>query len=108
MGIFEVLSEAKIKEWLSKPKTNTAVPLKKSEDEKPEKTLESHLLDDIKSLIIKASQEDKDERSQTLKKVNGLEMQLLISLENEGQRFMAKKTELIIFNFKQSHLFKSD
>jgi len=106
VGIFEILSEAKIREWLSRPKYKTPPENSKAKEPVAEKSFEGHLLDQIKGLIKKAAEESGAEREKTIAEANGLEIQLLVSLENDGRLLMAKKTQQIIFSHKTKHLYK--
>jgi hypothetical protein len=101
MGIFEILSEARIKEWLAKPKLKAN---RKRVEKLEEKSFEGHLLDQIRTLIKDAAVESGEKRARLLAEANGLEIQLLISLEQGGHLLMAKKTQQLILQHKIKYL----
>ena len=101
MGIFDILAETKITEWLRQPKPKT---VKKETSREPQKTYEGYLLDQIKDLIRQAADETGDTRGATLQKADALQVQLLVSLEPGGHFMMAKETEKIILRHKMKYL----
>jgi primosomal protein N'' len=101
MGIFEILAETKIKEWLRQPKPKTALKEAPKEDKK---TFEGYLLDEIRNLISQAATETGEVQKATLAKANGLQIQLLVSLEQSGHFMIAKETEKIILKHRMKCL----
>ena len=101
MGIFEILAETKIKEWLRQSKPQSALK-EASKDDK--KTFEGYLLDEIRNLISQAAIETGEVQKATLAKANGLQIQLLVSLEQSGHFMMAKETEKIILKHRMKCL----
>ncbi|NVK18494.1 MAG: hypothetical protein HWE30_07370 [Methylocystaceae bacterium] len=97
MGIFEILAETKIKEWLRQPKPKS---VRKKIDKEDKKTFEGYLLDEIIKLISQAANETGEVQKATLVKINGLQIQLLVSLEQNGHFMMAKETEKIILKHR--------
>ncbi|SHH35193.1 hypothetical protein [Ferrimonas marina] len=82
MGLFDLLSESKIRDWLARLKP--AQPEQSlSSAPPPRKRMESHLLEQIQQL-----QQQPDGQAQARE----LEIQLLASLERRGYNLMARHT----------------
>ncbi len=101
MGIFDILAEMKIAEWLKQPEEQR---VKNDEKLEPKQSYEMYQLDQIKLLIEKAATESGDTRKQTMRRVNSLQIQLLVSLEQGGYRMMAQEMEKRILRHKLKHL----
>lgn len=104
MGIFDILAESQIQQWLSSGEKDPAEPKKQSQSTEKDKTFEGHLLDQIKRLIEEAAELTGKERESRLLKANGLQVQLLIALEQSGHFMMAKKTEQVLLQHKLKFL----
>lgn len=105
--MFEKIMEAKIKKWneeKSKPDYTPPPPIKSTFG----KPLEQSLLEQIEELIIKASKKDEIiEKEKLLKKVANLEIELLMSYENQGFYLLAQKTQGRIQKYKSEYLNKN-
>ncbi len=105
MGIFDFLSEIKIKDWMKRRESADYIvpePVEKTDLGKP---METFLLDDVLALIALAGKQKMEDRKVTLKKINNLEIQLMASLEQAGYRLMAKQMEETILKAKAEHLW---
>lgn len=99
--------EAKIKKWNDEKSKPDYVPPKPIKDTFG-KPLEQCLLEKIKELIIKASkQEEIEDKEKILKKVGSLEIELLMSYENQGFYLLAQKTQNRIQKYKSEFLNKN-
>ena len=92
MGIFSVIAEAKIKDWLKRKSTGEIVQSETIETIDNLKSIESYLLDDILLLIEQAAHANSEKREMILKKTREMEIRLLATLENDGYHLMAQMT----------------
>ncbi len=103
MGIFSVIAEAKILDWLRRKKTGEIQDPEPSATATASKSYQSYLLEDIKRLIEQAAGEPAEKRRETEQKAQELEIQLLASLENEGLNLMAKMTADQLNEHRRQH-----
>jgi hypothetical protein len=93
MSIFSILAEAKILDWIKRKNSGEIIETEQTEEPLKVKSVESYLLDDIKALIEQAASEPEEKRKITEQKAKDLEIQLLMSLENEGFNLVARMNE---------------
>ena len=97
MAMFDTLAEMRMREWFRRPAAERAqTPAPPPE----ESSFEGHLLNEIKTLIETAATQQGAARAETLKKAGGLEIQLLVSLENGGYRLLARDTQKAILRHR--------
>ncbi|MCW9033239.1 MAG: hypothetical protein OQJ97_03395 [Rhodospirillales bacterium] len=102
MGIFDILSEAKIMDWLKRKEEPDYQPPPKVEKTELGESAESYMLGDIKALIKEAYEAtDETERHKILAKANNLEIQLSASFEMAGYNLLAKRTQETIREYKK-------
>jgi len=92
MSLFSVICEAKIQDWFKKKQAGEVEPVENPLTIDQVKSSESYLLEDILRLIELARLENCNVRESMLQKAKEMEIQLLMSLENEGYTLMAQMT----------------
>ena len=92
MSLFSVICEAKIQDWFKRKQVGEIQPVENHVTIDQAKSSESYLLEDILRLIEQARLEDRNTREALLQKAKEMEIQLLMSLENEGYTLMAQMT----------------
>ncbi|MCC3860668.1 hypothetical protein [Pseudemcibacter aquimaris] len=105
MRLFDLLSEFKIKDWLKKRQDPDYIAPPSPDKTELGQPYESFLFDEIKKLIIEASEYQGEERKKRLSKVTSLEIQLLASLEQGGYNMMATNMEKNILKLKSEYLW---
>tara|TARA_R110002096_G_scaffold39227_7_gene107506 strand:- start:300 stop:623 length:324 start_codon:yes stop_codon:yes gene_type:complete len=95
MSIFDLLAEAKIKEWENRDRstTNQSEEKRKSKSGEYQKTesFEKQLLQDIHGLIEDSNSDDQETNSRCVERAKSLEVQLMASLEKQGLYLTAKR-----------------
>lgn len=107
MNIFDLLAEWNITSWLRKKQNES--PEEKNEGVTSSegktsfgKPYEGHLLDDIKSLIADAyQQQDSTVRQDLLVQAKNLETQMLMSYEKQGYNMLATNIQSQIRAFEK-------
>nr|WP_320048717.1 hypothetical protein [uncultured Desulfuromonas sp.] len=92
MSLFSVICEAKIQDWFKRKQVGEIQPVENPLTIDQVKSSESYLLEDILRLIEQARFENGNAREIMLRKAKEMEIQLLMSLENEGYTLMAQMT----------------
>jgi len=92
MSLFSVICEAKIQDWFKRKQAGEVQTVENQVTIDQVKSTETYLLEDILRLIEQARLEECNEREILLQKAKQMEIQLLMSLENEGYTLMAQMT----------------
>ena len=92
MNAFDLLAEAKMRQWEKEKKEGKGGPRsgKPAISISSGESLERQLFDDIKRLIRRAHQEEPAVRRQTLREAEALQVQLSARLERSGCRHLSK------------------
>ncbi len=108
MSLFSVICEAKIQDWFKKKQAGEAQPVENQVTIDQIKSSETYLLEDILRLIEQAHLSDCNTREIMLHKAKEMEIQLLMSLENEGYTLMAQMTAETIRQHKVENAGKNE
>ncbi len=87
--IFQILTEAKIREWQNRPdNANSASPPAQFQQNS---SFEKQLLDEILTLTTSAKSADEDTSERNLATAKNLELQLMVILEKQGLNLTARR-----------------
>lgn len=85
MSIFDRLAETRYQRWLEDKAKPGYVAPPQVMNTASRKSFEAHLLEEIRDLVMKASQcPQGEQRERYLKQARRLEIQMLVSLERQG------------------------
>jgi hypothetical protein len=85
--IFQILSEAKIREWQERPEKDKSAA---ASNYQPSSSYEKQLMDEIVGLIESAKDAPREAAAKKLASARDLEIQLMVSLENQGLTLTAR------------------
>ena len=106
MGIFSILAKTKILGWLKMRSRKNDIKFPETLDTTSDEHFKHKLLEEIKTLILKANHAGDDEQKEkSLTKANNLTIQLVMSYEKQGLYIAAKSVQDTISNLK-SKTFK--
>lgn len=102
MSIFDILAESKIKDWLHKKDSPKYVAQPRAESTPKDKSFEGHLLEEVKRLLLEASQTiSESEKKRLLTESNNLKFQLLISYERKRLYLYAQSVQEQLAEYKR-------
>ncbi|MFK7893143.1 MAG: hypothetical protein AB8B63_20180 [Granulosicoccus sp.] len=85
MSVFDTLAESRYQQWLERQPESPVTPAAEADKTASRKSFEALLYQDILMLLDKAAKSRTlKERERNLHQAQGLEMQLLVSLERQG------------------------
>jgi hypothetical protein len=87
--IFQILTEAKIREWQNRSEEEKAAAA--SAEFQPSSSYEKQLLDEIIGLIKSAKNVSQENAARRLSSAESLEIQLMASLEKQGLNLTARR-----------------
>jgi len=87
--IFQILTEAKIREWQNRPEKEKSTAA--STEFQPSASYEKQLLDEIIGLIESTKNESQESAARSLSSARSLEIQLMVSLEKQGLTLTARR-----------------
>ena len=92
MNAFDLLAEAKMRQWEKEKKEGKSGPGsgKPTISASSGESLERQLFDDIKRLMRRARLEEPATRKETLREAEALQVQLSARLERSGCRYLSK------------------
>jgi len=92
MNAFDLLAEAKMRQWEKEKKDGKGDPKPggRTISTSSGESFERQLFDDIKRLMRRARHEEPEARKRTLREAEALQVQLSARLERSGSRYLSK------------------